>query len=44
MKLDKKTLQAIKKYLIGQPIKKAYLFGSHARRTTHVAGDIDICC
>jgi predicted nucleotidyltransferase len=42
MKLDKKTLQSIKEYLIGQPVKKAYLFGSHARRTANAASDIDI--
>lgn len=42
MTLDRKTLQAIKKYLIGQPVKKAYLFGSHARGTANAASDIDI--
>ncbi len=42
MKLDKKALQAIKEYLISQPVKKAYLFGSHARGTANAASDIDI--
>ncbi len=42
MKLDKKTLQSIKEYLIGQPVKKAYLFGSHARGTANATSDIDI--
>ena len=39
---NNKTLQAIKKYLIDQPVKKAYLFGSHARGTANAASDIDI--
>ncbi|MCI5210333.1 MAG: nucleotidyltransferase domain-containing protein, partial [Candidatus Electrothrix sp. ATG2] len=42
MKLDKKALQVIQDYLIGQPVKKAYLFGSHARGTANAASDIDI--
>ncbi|MCI5141758.1 MAG: nucleotidyltransferase, partial [Candidatus Electrothrix sp. ATG1] len=42
MKLDKKALQVIQNYLIGQPVKKAYLFGSHARGTANAASDIDI--
>ncbi len=42
MKLDKKALQGIKEYLIGQPVKKAYLFGSHARGTANADSDVDI--
>ena len=42
MKLDKKALQTIKEYLVGQSVKKAYLFGSHARGTADAASDIDI--
>ncbi|MCI5132860.1 MAG: nucleotidyltransferase domain-containing protein [Candidatus Electrothrix sp. EH2] len=40
MKLDKKALQTIKEYLIGQPVKKAYLFGSHARGTADAASEM----
>jgi predicted nucleotidyltransferase len=42
MKLNKQDIQKIKNYLIGQPVEKAYLFGSHARETAGAASDVDI--
>jgi predicted nucleotidyltransferase len=42
MLLNRNHLQKIQEYLTGQPVKKAYLFGSHARGTAHADSDIDI--
>jgi uncharacterized protein len=42
MRFNPNTIQKIQHYLAGQPVKKAYLFGSHARGTAHADSDIDI--
>lgn len=42
MKVDKKILQSIQEYLVGQPVERAYLFGSHARGTANADSDVDI--
>ena len=42
MQLNKKHIRKIQNYLADQPVRKAYLFGSHARGTANADSDIDI--
>ncbi len=42
MQFNKNDIQKIQNYLAGQPVKKAYLFGSHARGTADADSDVDI--
>ncbi|MCW5198254.1 nucleotidyltransferase domain-containing protein [Desulfobulbus sp. F3] len=42
MQFTQKNIEKIQSYLAGQPVKKAYLFGSQARGTADIDSDIDI--
>jgi predicted nucleotidyltransferase len=42
MRIPKNKIQRIKNYFKDQPVKKAYLFGSHSRNTASTNSDIDI--
>ncbi len=42
MQFNQNEIQKIQSYLAGQPVKKAYLFGSHAQGTANADSDIDI--
>ena len=42
MQLTAQELQKIKNYFAGQPVMKAYLFGSYARNEADNKSDIDI--
>jgi predicted nucleotidyltransferase len=42
MQFKQSDIQKIQSYLSSQPVKKAYLFGSHARGAAHADSDIDI--
>ena len=42
MPFNQNAIQKIQNYLTGQPVKKAYLFGSHARGAANADSDIDI--
>ncbi|KAA3657113.1 MAG: nucleotidyltransferase domain-containing protein [Calditrichaeota bacterium] len=42
MKLSKDQTQKITNYFQGQPVEKAYVFGSHARESANIKSDIDI--
>ncbi len=42
MKLNKVKIQKIIHYFKDQPVKKAYLFGSHSRNMANDKSDVDI--
>ena len=42
MNLEDKKIETIKQYLKGQPVLKAYLFGSYVRGEADMNSDIDI--
>lgn len=42
MRLDKIKIQRIRNYFKDQPVKKAYLFGSHSRNMADDDSDVDI--
>ncbi|HAG08476.1 MAG TPA: nucleotidyltransferase [Desulfotomaculum sp.] len=42
MRLDKIKIQRIRNYFKDQPVKKAYLFGSHSRNVADDDSDVDI--
>ena len=42
MRLNQIELHKIRDYFKDQPVKRAYLFGSHARDTADAASDVDI--
>jgi predicted nucleotidyltransferase len=42
MKLSVNDIQTIKDYFSGQPVKKAYLFGSYSRNDADQTSDVDI--
>ncbi len=42
MQLSANDIQVVKDYFSGQPIKKAYLFGSFARNEADSDSDVDI--
>lgn len=42
MQLSANDIQVVKDYFSGQPVKKAYLFGSFARNEADSNSDIDI--
>ncbi len=42
MQFNQNDIQKIQSYLRSQPVKKAYLFGSHARGAANTDSDIDI--
>ena len=42
MKLSKKSIQQIKRYLADKPVTKAYLFGSYVSGKAEKDSDIDI--
>jgi predicted nucleotidyltransferase len=42
MRLKEQELQAIREYFKGQPVLKAYLFGSYARGEADEKSDIDL--
>ena len=42
MQLSANDIQVVKDYFSGQPVKKAYLFGSFARNEADCDSDVDI--
>jgi predicted nucleotidyltransferase len=42
MHLDATELQKIRDYFKSQPVKKAWIFGSHSRNMADAASDVDI--
>ena len=42
MRLNKIKIQRIRNYFKDQPVKKAYLFGSHSRNMAEDDSDVDI--
>lgn len=42
MQLSANDIQVVKDYFSGQPVIKAYLFGSHSRNEAQMDSDVDI--
>jgi uncharacterized protein len=42
MRLSQTNIQRVKKYFKDQPVRKAYLFGSHSRAMADIDSDVDI--
>ncbi len=42
MELSKKDTQIIRQFFIGKPVKRAFVFGSYARKEADFKSDLDI--
>ena len=42
MRLNQTNIQRVQKYFKDQPVRKAYLFGSHSRAMADIDSDVDI--
>ena len=42
MELSKSDTQLIKDFFVGKPVKRAFVFGSYARKEANIESDLDI--